>query len=145
MATACGLNYLDLERIEDIILINNGTLCEQFIGQHLLYNRELYREPELFYRAKEQRGSSAEVDYLINSVTTIIPVEVKAGKGSSLKSLQMFLKTKQLTTGLRFNSEPPSLLKAKTVLAGGNNFPWQLLSLPLYMVGQARRLLADIE
>ncbi len=144
MATASGLNYLDLEKVEDIILINNGALCEQFIGQHLLYSGELYREPELFYWAREQRGSSAEVDYLINSGTEIIPVEVKAGKGSSLKSLQIFLKTKQLTTGLRFNSDTPSLLRTRTALADGN-MPYHLLSLPLYMVGQTRRLLVDID
>ncbi|MEA2115316.1 MAG: ATP-binding protein [Thermodesulfobacteriota bacterium] len=145
MATACGLNFLDISKVEDIILVNNGKLCEQFIGQHLLYAGEFYREPELFYWAREQRGSSAEVDYLISNGTNIIPVEVKAGKGSSLKSLQMFLKTKQLKTGLRFNSDTPSLLKTKTVIANGNNIPFQLLSLPLYMVGQAKRLLADLD
>ena len=145
MATACGVNFLDLNKVEDIILVNNGALCEQFIGQHLLYAGEFYREPELVYWAREQRGSSAEVDYLISNGTNIIPVEVKAGKGSSLKSLQMFLKTKQLKTGLRFNNDTPSLLKTKTVLANGNNIPFQLLSLPLYMVSQAKRLLADLD
>jgi predicted AAA+ superfamily ATPase len=145
MATACGLNFLDLNKVEDILLVNNGAMCEQFIGQHLLYAGEFYREPELFYWAREQRGSSAEVDYLISNGTNIIPVEVKAGKGSSLKSLQMFLKTKKLKTGLRFNSDTPSLLKTKTAIANGNNIPFQLLSLPLYMVGQAKRLLADLD
>ncbi len=144
MATACGLSFLDLHKVEDIILVNNGALCEQFIGQHLLYAGEFYREPELFYWAREQRGSSAEVDYLISNGTNIIPVEVKAGKGSSLKSLQMFLKTKQLKTGLRFNNDAPSLLKTTTALASGDNVPFQLLSLPLYLVGQTKRLLADL-
>ena len=145
MATACGLSFLDLHKIEDILLVNNGALCEQFIGQHLLYAGEFYREPELFYWAREQRGSSAEVDYLISNGTNIIPVEVKAGKSSSLKSLQMFLKTKQLKTGLRFNNDAPSLLKTTTALASGNNVPFQLLSLPLYLVGQTKRLLADLD
>ncbi len=145
MATACGLNILDLKKVEDIIMVNNGALCEQFIGQHLLYSGEFYREPELFYWAREQRGSSAEVDYLVSNGTNIIPVEVKAGKGSSLKSLQMFLKTKQLKTGLRFNNDTPSLLQTKSALANGNNIPFQLLSLPLYMVGQTKRLLAELD
>ena len=123
MATACGLSFLDLHKVEDIILVNNGALCEQFISQHLLYAGEFYREPELFYWAREQRGSSAKVDYLISNGTNIIPVEVKAGKGSSLKSLQMFLKTKRLKTGLRFNNDAPLLLKTTTVLASGNNVP----------------------
>lgn len=145
MATACGLNFLDLNIAEDLLLVNNGALCEQFIGQHLLYAGEFYREPELFYWAREQRGSSAEVDYLFSNATRIIPVEVKAGKGSNLKSLQMFLKLKELNIGLRFNSDVPSLLKIKTALANGNNVPFQLLSLPLYMVGQAKRLLEDFD
>ncbi len=143
MATSCGLNFLDFTRAEDVLLVNSGALCEQFIGQHLLYSGEFYREAELFYWAREQKGSSAEVDYLIASGSTIIPVEVKAGSGSSLKSMHVFLKLKKRNFGLRFNSDRPSLLETTTSVANLDDVPFRLLSLPLYLVGQTGRLVGQ--
>ncbi len=51
-----------------------------------------WEEPQLHYRAREKRGSSAEVDQLISQGSEIIPVEVKAGKTGSLKSLHLLLR-----------------------------------------------------
>ena len=92
---------------------------------------ETFEEPEAFCRTREKSQSSAEVDYVISFGETIVPVEVKAGKTGTLKSLHVFL---------RINADEPSLLDAKTSLAKGQNAQFRLLSLPLYMVGQARRL-----
>ena len=89
---------------------------------------------------REKSQSSAEVDYLISFGETIVPVEVKAGKTGTLKSLHVFLRDKKRSFALRFNADKPSLLDAKTSLADGRNMPFRLLSLPLYMVGQTRRL-----
>jgi len=47
-----------------------------------------------FYWAREKRGSAAEVDYVISQGREIIPVEVKAGKTGTLKSLHLFLREK---------------------------------------------------
>ena len=143
MATICGVNFLDLTKAEDILLVNRGAMCEQFIGQHLLYAGKFYQEPELFYWAREQKSSSAEVDYLVASQSLVIPVEVKAGSGSSLKSLHAFVKMKNRKLGIRFNSDVPSILDTATSLANMDSIPFRLLSLPLYMVGQTKRLLDE--
>jgi len=71
---------------------------------------------------------------------TVVPVEVKSGKTDTLKSLHVFLREKRQSFGLRFITDVPSLLEARTRLADGLNRPFRLLSLPLYMVEQARRL-----
>jgi hypothetical protein len=47
------------------------------MGQHLLYSRELYEEPELYGWVREKRNSQAEVDYLISEGPEIIPVKSK--------------------------------------------------------------------
>jgi len=141
MSTACGLNLLDFERAEDILLVNNGAVCEQFIGQHFLHGQEFYREPELYYWSREKKNSAAEIDYLLSHGSAIIPIEVKAGTAGSLKSLQLFLKEKNRSFGVRFNSGLPSVMEASTSLPGGKNIPFRLLSLPLYMVGEIHRLL----
>ena len=71
----------------------------------------------------------------------IVPVEVKAGKSGTLKSLHLFLREKHRSLGVRFNADIPSLLETRTALPDGLNIPYRLLSLPLYMVGQARRII----
>lgn len=144
MSTVCGLNLLDYEKAEDIMLVNSGAVCEQYVGQNLLFSQHFYREPELHYWAREKKGSSAEVDYVIAEGSNIVPIEVKAGKSGTLKSLHLFLREKQSSLGVRFNSDGPSFLETKTVLPAGDNIPYSLLSLPLYMVGQARRLIGQL-
>ncbi len=65
----------------------NGKLAEQFVGQEILASQS----GALFYWSRETRGSSAEVDYLIERSGEVIPVEVKSGKSGSLKSLHLLL------------------------------------------------------
>ncbi len=67
----------------------NGKMAEQFIGQELLASSIEH----VYYWARDTRGSSAEVDYLIEKQSEIIPIEVKSGKSGSLKSLHLLLNT----------------------------------------------------
>ena len=140
LCRSCGLSVLDLEGDEDVMLVNSGAVCEQFIGQHLLHAGEPYAQPELYCWMREKRQSNAEVDYVIAVGGRVVPVEVKAGRTGSLKGLHVFLREKRRDFALRFNSDVPSLLDARTSLADGENRPFRLLSLPLYMVLQAPRL-----
>ncbi len=117
-------------------------MAEQFIGQHLLYGDEPFFEPSLFYWNRRSKGSTAEVDYLIQRGNRVVPVEVKAGKTGRLKSLQVFIQEKRAPLGLRFNDSPPSLLEARSSIPGKEPVPFTLLSLPLYLVEQTSRLLA---
>ena len=141
MSTATGLNLLDYERAKDVMVVNGGAICEQFVGQHLLFSQQFYREPEVHYWVREKRGSSAEVDYVIAEDTAIVPIEVKAGKSGTLKSLHLFIREKHPPLGVRFNSDISSLFALETALAHGKNVHYHLLSLPLYLVGQVRRLI----
>ena len=139
MCAALHLNLLDLGR-EDLTLVNDGAVAEQFVGQHLLYGAPPYETPSLYYWAREARNAAAEVDYLMVRGQRIIPVEIKAGTTGSLRSLHQFLKEKQRDFALRFNADPPSLLLDSKRLPDGTPIDYRLLSLPLYMVGHARRL-----
>jgi predicted AAA+ superfamily ATPase len=143
MIRALGLGLLDLERAENLLMVNQGAVCEQLVGQHLLYSRRPYEEPELHFWAREKRNSQAEVDYVISEGATVVPIEVKAGKTGTLKSLHLFLREKASRFGVRVNSEPPSLLEAETSLPGQEKTGFTLLSLPLYMIGQLRRLVRE--
>ena len=141
MCSALHLSLLDLRR-EDLSLVNDGAIAEQFIGQHLLYSCAWYETPNLHYWMREAKSAAAEVDYVVSQGQQIVPVEIKAGKTGTLKSLQRFLLEKQRSFGLRFNGDVPSLMQGSTLTADKARVNFDLLSLPLYMVGQARRLVA---
>jgi hypothetical protein len=47
---------------------------------------------------------------------------------------------KQRSFGLRFNGDIPSFVRGSTQTTDKARLEFELLSLPLYMVGQARRL-----
>ena len=78
MCAALHLNLLDFGR-DDLTLVNNGTVAEQFVGQHLLPSDPPYETPVLHYWGREVRNSVAEVDYAIAVGRHIVPVEIKAG------------------------------------------------------------------
>jgi len=72
---------------ENLLAMYRGKLAEQFVAQEMLAKNS----SELFYWARDVRGSSAEVDYLAVRQGIIYPVEVKSGASGSLKSLHLML------------------------------------------------------
>ncbi len=139
--SSCGLNLLDFERVDELTLVNSGAICEQFVGQHLLHQRQSFMPPELFYWVREKRGSSAEVDYLLAAGAAIVPLEVKAGATGKLKSMQVFLAEKGRSLGVRINSDRPTRHDAHYALPRRTEQTFRLLSIPFYLVGQVRRLI----
>ena len=137
---------LRLTDLENLNLYNEGSLAEQFIGQELLCLPPYFTENNIYYWMREQRNSEAEIDYLIQSGNQIIPIEVKAGKTGTLKSLQIFVTEKKLTKAIRFNSDLPSSLQVDTSIKINNSMQkvnFQLISLPFYLVREFNRFLSN--
>ncbi len=140
------LSTIRLIELENIMTNNEGALAEQFIGQELLTLSPPYIESKLYYWTREQRNANAEIDYIFQWNNSFLPIEVKAGKTGSLKSLQVYLFEKNLKTGLRFNLDRPSLGTFRTRISAGKKqgeIEFQLLSLPLYMCSQLPRLINE--
>ncbi|MCF7957557.1 MAG: AAA family ATPase [Phycisphaerae bacterium] len=140
LCRSCGLSMTDIHNASDIMLINSGAVCEQFIGQHLLYARRCYEEPQLHCWMRQKHNTSAEVDFLVQAGINIVPVEVKAGKTGRLKSLHVFITENKRDFAIRFNADIPSVLDVQTSVSGKPTHKFRLLSLPLYLVGQTQRL-----
>lgn len=143
VSTSLGLNLTSLEMVDELLLVNNGAIAEQFVGQHLLYRQKYYKKPELYYWNRAKKSSRAEVDYLVSIGDKVVPVEVKAGKTGSLKSLQVFIAEKKVNLAFRFCASPPSCGEFVTAISGKDKVKYRLVSLPLYLVGQTERLLAE--
>jgi predicted AAA+ superfamily ATPase len=84
---------------------NRGEIAEAFIGQELICYASPESKIELNFWKRKEKNSSAEVDYLIQRGEQIIPIEVKSGHGSTLKSLNIFLDTHPKShLAIRFSS-----------------------------------------
>lgn len=142
MATSCGLNLIDFESLRDINQINQGAVSEQFVGQQLQTTIPVYQEPELYYWAREKKGTEAEIDYVMSLGTQIIPIEVKSGKTGSLRSLHYFVAQKKSGIALRFNSDRSSVVSLKSIYDKNHSFT--LVSLPFYLVSQWQRLVKSL-
>lgn len=85
-------------------LINKGHIGEAFVGQEMLAYSDPFLDHELFYWRRES-PATAEIDYVIQDGNLIVPVEVKSGPGTTLRSLHIFLEThKQTQYGIRFST-----------------------------------------
>lgn len=143
-AYLAGLDWIAMQALDERSLVNEGRLAEQFVGQHLLTPTE---QPRLTYWLRESKSANAEVDYVTASGNRIVPIEVKAGKSGSLKSLQQFILKKKSSEAIRFDLNPPGMQQIKHMArtaSGSKPVAYSLLSLPLYMVEEMPRLLDEL-
>jgi hypothetical protein len=143
VSTALGLDLPSLERFADPVLVNRGALAEQAVGQLLRLTFDANAEPELFWWRREKRGSEAELDYVHAVGNRVLPIEVKAGKAGTLKSLHRFVAERGLSLAMRVNAAPPVVqdLSASTQAARAS---FRLLSIPAYLVEQSTRLVREL-
>ena len=137
MNAVCGLGWNAIESMNETRLVNEGTMAEQFVGQHLQGLLAGSPNRELTYWLREGRTANAEVDYVAAFDGRIVPMEVKAGAGGTLKSVHQFVAEKGVSLAVRFDAAPPSVQDVRTsVPLGGTqtNVAYRLLSLPLYLV-----------
>ena len=103
MQNLCGLTT-EIIQEKDLMAMYQGALMEQFVGQELIAGQDCYDCPALHYWAREAKNSSAEIDYVCQSGSSIVPIEVKSGKTGRLKSLHRFLDEKQQVWGIKISA-----------------------------------------
>lgn len=87
-------------------LVNRGTMAEAFIGQEMLCYGSPKWKNELYFWRRDSKGSLAEVDYLYEHQGMVLPIEVKSGHGTTLRSLHQFLlEHPKSPYGIRFWSQ----------------------------------------
>lgn len=144
-SAALGLSLNQVNAANEIVVINSGALAEQVAGQLLRTIDQPYIEPQLYYWHRDETGSSAEVDYVIQHGNAVIPIEVKAGATGALKSLHLFMGLKKITLAVRVNSDVPSITEANVTNSAGVHVQYQLASIPFYLLGQIHRLITTIQ
>lgn len=127
------------EDIEKIVRINEGGISEQVSGQILRTAGPAYMDPALHYYVREKKGSEAEIDYLLQIGTRIIPIEVKSGATGQLKSLHQFMAERGFPLAVRLNAQKPSIVDVDVKTTKGDRARYKLLNLPFYMASEIPR------
>ena len=108
--------------------VNRGKLAELFVGLELKKGGSPFSDAPLYYWHREERGSNAEVDYLVQHENSVLPIEVKSGVSGSMKSLRLLMKEKELGLGIRASEENLGRLDSIRIV-------------PLYLIGELSRVL----
>ena len=85
-------------------LVNRGGLVEMVAGLEIMRYKAPVQRPKLYYWEKREK-SIAEVDYLDNWGSKVLPIEVKSGTQGGMKSLWMFMREKHLVEAVRCSLE----------------------------------------
>jgi hypothetical protein len=128
---------LEILNTPDLHQVHRGAIIEHLVGQEILASQSNILS-RLDFWTREKRSSTAEVDYVYSFEGQLIPIEVKAGKGGSLKSLHLFMDEAPHDMAIRFNSEALQLTKVTTPT--GKSF--RLLNLPFYLASQTKEYIS---
>jgi predicted AAA+ superfamily ATPase len=101
--------------------INDDFDAEQIVAQELLAIDDNLSAKRIFWK-RDKHGSEAEVDFLYKYNAWAIPVEVKSGHNSKLKSLHLFMDEVSTPNGKYFT----------------------LINIPFYYVGVIDKVLDNI-
>lgn len=117
------------------ILLHKGMMSEQFVGQQLLFHTG-EEKIDLYYWLRDESTQKAEVDFVIEKGLSIVPIEVKAGKTGSIKSLIQFIKDHNSKTAIKLTIQPPKVTKKSIT-----DIETNLIELPLYLAERIYELL----
>lgn len=119
-----------MTRIDEKILLEGneiftefkGSFTEQFVLTELKSNKDI----PIFYWSAEK--ATAEIDFLIQLGTDVIPIEVKASENLQAKSLKTFIEKYQTT---------------KNVRTSMSNYRKEekLINIPLYSIGNIEKII----
>ena len=109
----------------------NGDIAEHIVAQELLGVTTSFGEKRMFW-VRDARNSQAEVDFLIRYKSHLLPIEVKTGSNSKLRSLHQFMEESRESMALRLWNGPMT----SDTIARADGSTFTLYNIPLYYAGQ---------
>lgn len=114
----------------------NGDIAEHIVAQELLGATTTFGEKRLFW-VRDARNSQAEVDFVIRYKSHLLPIEVKTGANSKLRSLHLFMEESKENIALRLWNGPMT----SDVITRSDDRPFTLYNIPLYYAGHLHTLM----
>ena len=119
-----------------------GHAAEQIVAQELRIVLDRNYRNEQFYWVRDKKGSTAEVDFVWQHNSSIVPIEVKSGTNAHLRSLHSFMDTAD-STNIAIRVWPGNYAIDDVTTQSGKTF--RLINLPFYYVGIIDKVLSNIE
>ena len=133
---------IQLDYLQNVDLLDTwrGRAAEQIVAQELrVVLDNVYRDKQYFW-VRDKKGTKAEVDFIWQHGSQIIPIEVKSGTNSHLRSLHSYVNiSNQAVTAVRIWSGEFFVQEAQT--PAPDNKPYTLINVPFYYVGQLTKIL----
>ncbi|MDO4187222.1 MAG: AAA family ATPase [Bacteroidales bacterium] len=123
----------------DIMDVWKGHIAEQIVAQELLTLND-YIDQERCFWIKAGGGGSAEIDFIWRNGAQLVPIEVKAGHNSHLRSIHSFIDASKVSVAVRVWSGPYSIDNVCTTI---KKKPFRLINLPFYLVGNIDRIVNE--
>lgn len=108
----------------------NGDIAEHIVAQELLGATTLFGEKRMFW-VRDARNSQAEVDFVIRHKSHLLPIEVKTGSNSKLRSLHQYMEESNENIALRLWNGPMT----SDIITRRDGRPFTLYNIPLYYAG----------
>lgn len=129
----------DIIGAADILDIWKGRIAEHLVAQELLTLNYKISQRRMFW-LKGNGGESAEVDFLWTVDSVLIPIEVKAGRNSHLRSLHSFIDASPYTLAVRIWSGPFSVDEVQTTI---KKKAFRLINLPFYLISKMEKIVRE--
>ncbi len=119
-----------------------GRAAEQIVAQELRILLDKKFQEKQYYWMRDKKGTTAEIDFIWQQNAQIIPIEVKTGLHSHLRSLHSFVNiADRHVTAVRFWSGEFSVQDTFSPEPGKK--PYRLINVPFYYVGQLEEILRE--
>ena len=133
---------IQLEFLQNDELLDTwrGRAAEQIVAQELrVLLDSAYRDKQYFW-VRDKKGTKAEIDFVWQYGSHIVPIEVKSGTNSHLRSLHSFVNlSQQPVVAVRVWSGNYFVQEATT--PAPENKPYKLINVPFYYIGQLLSIL----
>lgn len=127
--------YLQNDSLLDVW---KGHAAEQIVAQELRVVLDRNYRNELYYWVRDKKGSNAEIDFVWQYQSVIIPIEVKSGTNAHLRSIHSFM-SQPGAPDVAVRIWPGNFAIDELVSPTGH--PFRLINLPFYYVGVLDKVL----
>ena len=125
---------------KDLLDTWRGRAAKQIVAQELRIMLDSQYKEKQFFWVRDKKGTTAEIDFIWQTQSQIVPIEVKAGTNSHLRSLHSFVNAAtRPVTAVRFWSGEYSVQDVTTPVPKSR--PYRLINIPFYYIGQLKKIL----
>ena len=125
--------------VSDIMSVWKGRVAKHVVAQELVAENFEFGVRRNYWE-RDKVGASSEVDFVYRYGNMVVPIEVKSGTNSKLRSLHIFMDSAPHDIAVRVWTGRYSVDKVQTP----SGKPFRLVNVPFYYIGQLDAILSRL-